>query len=270
MQAPHGYVECDRDGIVGVVRADLADLPLADFFAAGEPLAQARGRGDGVAVLNLRPGLCAVARTYRRGGALAGVLPQQFLDPARPRRELETLLALRAAGVRVVEPLAALARRDAAFFRLRLLTTRVEGALPLPAFLAAAPHLRRAAVSRAGAVVQAAFAAGLRHRDLHPDNFVVTAATADPPAVFLLDLDRARLGAPVRTPVRLAMLTRMARYLARHRADLATDASRTDAVRFLRGMGLSRAERRAYARAVDTRLRHQLAVRRWFGRVTPS
>lgn len=265
MHIPAGYVAYDRDGVVGVVRADLVELPPAAFFADGETLPEARGRGDGVCVLRLPTGAIAVARTYRRGGALRGVLRDQFLDPQRPCRELTALVALRAAGVDAVEPLAALAWREGALYRLRLLTTLVVGALPLPAFAAARPDLRRGAVARAGAVVADAFAAGLRHRDLHPDNLVASVGPVGP-VVHLLDLDRATLREPVPEAMRLAMLTRMARYLVRHRATLPTPATRADALRFLRGMRLVRSDRHAYARAIDARLRRQLAVRRWFGR----
>ncbi|MEZ5962414.1 MAG: lipopolysaccharide kinase InaA family protein [Planctomycetota bacterium] len=265
MQIPDGYVAYDRDGIVGVVRADLAELPPAAFFADGDALPAARGRGEGVRVLRLGDGPVAVARTYRRGGALRGVLCDQFLDSQRPCREVAALNALRVAGVDAVEPLAGLARRDGALFQLRLLTALVEGALPLPAFVASRPEMRRAAVARAGAVVAAAFAAGLRHRDLHPDNLVASAGETGP-VVHLLDLDRATLRAPVPIPVRLAMLTRMARYLVRHRASLPTTVARTDGLRFLRGLRLDREHRQAYARAISARLRRQLTLRRWFGR----
>lgn len=268
MQVPAGYLEREGDGITGVVRADLEAVPLAEFFAIGEPLAQARGRGAGVMVLRLPSGLRAVARIYRRGGALGGVLRELFLDPLRPRRELEVLLALRSVGVAVVEPLAALAQRDGVLWRLRLVTTLVEDALPLPAFVATWPTHRRAVVERAGRVVGAAFAAGLRHRDLHPDNLIATVPREGvaEPSVYLLDLDRARRSPPVSRQTRVLMLARMARYLVRHRARLPAVASRTDRLRFLRGMGFVRRDRHTVARAIDTRLRRQLALRRWFGR----
>lgn len=264
---PSGFVECRGAGVVGACRADLADVPPATFWGAGEPLANARGRGDGVVVLQLRHDLRAVARTYRRGGVLGGVLREHFLDPDRPAREAEALLALRAAGVPTVEPLAALAQRDGSFWRLRLVTRLEDGALPLPAFVARHAHLRAATVIRAGQAVAAAFAAGLRHRDLHPDNLIATPpAKGDTlPRVLLLDLDRALVAAPITLAMQLAMLTRMARYLVRHRADLPTQPSRTDALRFLVGMGLDRSRRHAYARAIDARLRRQIALRRWLG-----
>ncbi len=267
VRVPSGFVECRGAGVIGACRADLAEVPSATFWGAGERLANARGRGDGVVVLQLRPDLRAVARTYRRGGVLGGVLREHFLDPDRPLREVEALLALRAAGVPTVEPLAALAQRDASFWRLRLVTRLEDGALPLPAFVAQHAHLRALAVTRAGQVVAAAFAAGLRHRDLHPDNLIATAPAGGDalPRVLMLVLDRALVAAPITLAMQLAMLTRMARYLVRHRADLPTQPSRTDALRFLLGMGLDRSRRHAYARAIGARLRRQIALRRWLG-----
>lgn len=267
MHAPAGYDEREEQGIFGVVRADLRGIALASFLDAGQKLPAARGRGDGVCVVHLRDDVRGVVRRFRRGGALAGVLGDQFLDRDRAARELWALVSLRARGVPVVEPLAALAQRDGGRWRLHLVTALVPRALPLPAFVARHPDLRRAAVARAGAVVARAFDAGLRHRDLHPDNLIAVPGPDDaPPLLHMLDLDRARVGAPAARATRLAMLTRMARYLVRHRDTLPVTASRADALRFLRGMGLGRGDRHEWARAIGARLRRQLALRRWFGR----
>ena len=131
------------------------------------------------------------------GGSLGFLLPKSYLDPERPQRELRLLLRLQKKGVPVVTPLAALARKQGLFYRLRLLTELLPGAMPLPAFLARHPRLRGAAIEEAGRVVRLAFAAGLWHPDLHPDNLLAhipedaedTAGKA--PEVRLLDLDRA-------------------------------------------------------------------------------
>ena len=258
VRVPPSYVRRDAS----VVRADLVAVPDAAWWAEGTALEGARGRGAGVVVLDLPGGLRGVARTYRRGGALAALLRERFADPARPARELGTLLALRAANVAVVEPLAALARRDGWLWRLRLVTALVEGARPLPALIAARPDLRRIAVARAGALVGAAFAAGLVHPDLHPDN-LIAAPRADGVEVWLVDLDRARIGPPVPPARRIAMLARMARYLERHRATLPVQPTRTDALRFLAALGMPRAERHAAARRIARRVRRRIGLRRW-------
>jgi hypothetical protein len=265
-EIPAGYVRCANGRDLVVVRADLADLPPEVWWGEGDALPQARGRGDGVRVLQLATGahglVRGVARTYRRGGVLRALAAEQFFTAERPTRELAALVALRRAGVAAVEPLAAVAQRSGLGYRLRLVTALVDGAVPLAALAAAHPELRRRAVRRAGEVVAAALACGLRHRDLHVDNLVAVARDGGI-EVFLLDLDRARLAPPLPESVRAAMLTRMARYLVRHRARLPTPASRTDALRFLAGMGYAAAARRAIATSVGKRLRRQLAVRPW-------
>jgi hypothetical protein len=222
-------------------------------------LAGAPGRGQVRIVA--AGGVRGVARAYRRGGALRA-LATRFLGGSRAGRELAVLVALRARGVPAVEPLAALWQRRGVFYRMRLVTRLVEGAVPLPAFLAAQPAAAHAAVREAGRVVRAAFDAGLHHPDLHPDNLLVSPGRGAP-EVRLLDLDRCTLR-PLADRDRDRMLLRMARYLERHGAGLPVRGRAVDHVRFLSGMGLDRRARRAelarlhpaYERAV---LRHRVA-----------
>ena len=233
----------EEDGMRGEVRADLLAVPLSALWRAGEPLAGAKGRG-GAAVLEVLPGVRAVIRDFRRGGALHFVLPRSYLDPGRPVRELRVLAELRRRGVPVVAPLAALSRRGPGpLHRLRLLTELVEGAVPLPAFVTAHPGLRRAVVHEAGRVVGQAFAAGLYHRDLHPDNLIAREGERGP-EVVLLDLDRAELRDELAETARDSMLLRMARYLRRHAARLPVAATKSDELRFLAGLGHDREARR--------------------------
>ncbi|MCC6670729.1 MAG: phosphotransferase [Planctomycetes bacterium] len=260
--APPGFVACSQGECAGWLRADLAALPAAVWWEAGQPFPGAKGRGE-VALLDL-DGVRGVARRYRRGGALRHVLPDRFASPRRVQRELAVLAALRARGVLVVEPLAALWRGAAPLFELRLVTTWIEGAAPLPDFVAAHPDLRRAAVRRAGGVVAAAFAAGLVHTDLHPDNLVARLEPGGALTVALLDLDRAQVVARLTPGQHDAMLVRMARYLVRHARSLRVAASLPDRLRFLAGMGHTRAERRSLVARLVPQLeaqvrRHRLA-----------
>ena len=87
--------------------------------------------------------------------------------------------------------------------------------------------------------------------------------------VHLLDLDRAVMSRQLSPRDRDRMLLRMVRYLERHRAALSTPTRAVDQVRFLAGMGLDRATRRAElarlgaAYELDV-LRHRLSWwRRW-------
>ncbi len=248
-----------------MVRADLADLDLDRWWQEGRPLSGAKGRGDGVRVVDVREDLKAVVRSYRRGGVLRVVLHERFFHAQRAPQELAVLAALRAAGVPTVEPLAALARRAGPLWRLRLATALVADARPLPAFVAEHPTLRRAAVAAAGATVAKAFEAGLWHRDLHPDNLIARVAP-EGVEVLLLDLDRALLVPPLPDARRLGMLVRMARYLIRHQPDLPVAPSRQDTVRFLAGTGLTRGDRRAVIELLIPRLARQVASRRWLWR----
>lgn len=240
---PAGF-EVRREGTTqGLLLCDLADLALAELWRDGTPLAGSKGRG-GVTVLTPRPGLHVVVRDYRRGGVLRALLPDRFFTRERVFREVRTLAALRAAGVRAVEPVFGIADVGGPLARLRLGTRLLEGALPLPAFCAEQPRATHAAVRAAGAVVATAFAAGLRHPDLHADNVLVTAA-ADGVTAWLVDLDRAHLLPRLTERDRDAMLVRFARYLVRHEADLPVRPRRTDTLAFLAGMGLGREARRA-------------------------
>jgi hypothetical protein len=190
---------------------------------------------------------------------LRTLLPDLFASPARAVRELELLAALARRGLPVAPPLGALARRVGPVWRLRLLTELVEGAVPLPRFVAERPAQRRAAVREAGVVVARAFAFGLVHPDLHPENLIARARPRGGVDVWLLDLDRAVRRERVDDRERVQMWARMARWLVRHRARLPVAASATDGVRFLAGCGLDRAARRSALAAIAPVLRRAAA-----------
>jgi Lipopolysaccharide kinase (Kdo/WaaP) family len=260
MALPAGFVEVRRRHEVAWVRADLEPLGLEALWAQPEPLPFAKGRG-GVGQLQLRADLRAVVRQLRRGGAFGKILGERYPAPARVRRELEVLVRLREEGVPVVAPLAALARRPHAFWRLRLLTELAAGALPLPAFCAADPAARRWAVEAAGVTVRLAFAAGLRHPDLHPDNVLVS-RSGDKLRAVLVDLDRAELTSSLTAAQRDAMLVRMARYLWRHKRSLPVAFARSDMLRFLRALEPERRElRKQRFRGLQQKLERALRSR---------
>lgn len=262
------FVETRRRGEVGWVHEDFAASGLEAFWAKLEPLADAKGRG-GVGVLRLADahGVTRelVVRPYRRGGALGALLEDRYPKPVRVRRELEVLYQLQLAGVPVVAPIAAVARRGRAFWRLRLCTARVPEAAPVPAFLAAHPERRRMCAEAVGVLVRLAFDAGLRHPDLHPDNVLVGLREAKVRAV-LVDLDRARIDAPLGERVRDEMLVRMQRYVVRHRRRLAAVPSAAETMRFLRALEPTRQERHRAWRRLRARLERSLARRSWLGR----
>jgi 3-deoxy-D-manno-octulosonic acid kinase len=242
-----------------LVRTDLTDVLPGLLWTTGAQLPGAKGRG-GVSVLSLKHGILAVARDYYRGGSLGFLLRKSYLDPERPQRELRLLLKLQKQGVPVVTPLAALARKQGLFYRLRLLTELLPGAMPLPAFLAKHPEHRRAAIEEAGRVVRLAFSAGLWHPDLHPDNLLARCpGDGQGPEVRLLDLDRGELRKQLTVAEQDRMLLRMARYLRRHEHDLPIEPTTQDHLRFLKGMGMKPEERHLRMRELAPLLRQELA-----------
>lgn len=260
---PAEFVAVQRRGQRAWLRVDLAagGAELCDAcWAPLEPLADAKGRG-GVGVLRLG-GLELVVRPYRRGGAIGSLLKDRYLRPGRVRDELALLASLRREGVPVVVPVAGVARRRGAFWQLRLLTERLPGALPVPAFLAANPALRRHCAEAVGVLVRLAFAAGLDHPDFHLDN-VLCVARGDRVRAVLVDLDRAALRRPLPLASQERMLARLQRHLVRHRAKLAAVPTRAETLRFLRALGLSREARRETIGRLAAAVTRQLRRRDW-------
>lgn len=240
MSLPAGFVEVRSPREIAWVRSDLAPLGADALWQEPTPLPFAKGRG-GVGTLRLGQ-LEAVVRPFRRGGALRRLLGDRYPGPTRACQELEVLERLRQEGVPVVAPLAAVGRKRGAFWRLRLLTERLVGAMPLPAFCAADPQARRWAIEAAATAVRLAFARGLVHDDLHPDNVLVV-RHGDKVRAVLVDLDKARLVDALTEAQRDAMLVRMARYVHKHRARTAVPFSKCDHLRFLAGLGFDRSAR---------------------------
>jgi hypothetical protein len=259
MTVPAGFVEVRSRREVAWVREDLAGLGTDALWADVAAFDGAKGRG-GVGLLTLPMGLVAVARPFRRGGALRKLLGDRYPGPSRVCDELAAIERLRREGVPTVTPLAALARRGRTFWRLRLLTERLDDAMPLPAFCQADAHARRWAIEAAAVTVRLAFEAGLVHRDLHPDNVLVV-RKGDKVRAALVDLDRATFEKPLPVAAKDAMLVRMARYLARHKQRIGAACSRVDRLRFLRGLGLDRKARRIESERLLPQLQRALRVR---------
>ena len=193
-------------------------------------------------------------------GSRDTVLTEELSKTMSNNDNIELLLKLQKKGVPVVTPLAALARKQGLFWRLRLLTELLPGAMPLPTFLAEHPEHRRAAIEAAGRVVRLAFGAGLFHPDLHPDNLLARLPEGGKqPEVRLLDLDRAELRKQLTTEEQDRMLLRMARYLRRHERDLPIEPTHQDHLRFLKGMGMKPEERHLRMRELVPLLRQELA-----------
>lgn len=263
MSPPSEFVFCKGASARAWIREDLAALGSEPFWQPLTALPDAKGRG-GVGTLVVGH-VELVVRPFKRGGALGSLLKDRYLRPSRVHHELQVLAALRREGVPVVVPVAALARRKGAFWQLRLCTERLPDALPVPAFLAAFPSLRRFAVQAVGVVVRLAFAAGLRHPDLHLNN-VLCVARGDKVRAVLVDLDRATVRQAVSDAERDTMLVRLQRHLVRHRTRLAAVPTRAETFRFLRALGLDRPSRRLLVPRLRKALQRQLRQRAWLSR----
>jgi 3-deoxy-D-manno-octulosonic acid kinase len=185
-----------QDSLLIVYDADCIQHPGTQLFdpeywrcqdaVAGE--AEGRGRA-----LLLETGFApAVLRQYLRGGWAARVSQDRYVfagfDRARPVMEFNMLKNLSAAGLPVPEPLAAMCRREGAFYTGWLMTRRIMGVSPL-ADLARKrwddPSLWRAT----GACIRGFHDFGLVHADLNARNILV----GEGDCVYLIDFDRARL-----------------------------------------------------------------------------
>jgi tRNA A-37 threonylcarbamoyl transferase component Bud32 len=200
-----------------------------------------------------------LVRRFVHGGLLRFLTGERFRDPSRPFRELAAAASLARAGVDTPQVAAARARAAPGWgWRLEIVTRRVEGAVDLDEVLAIARagRLPRSALRRiaraAGSLVRAMHDAGCRHADLTTKNMLVDrgALAGGTPRTWILDLDRARVGAGISREERTANLARLHRYVAR-REDLHGRAlARTDLLRFLAGYEPDRPLRAALARAV--------------------
>jgi 3-deoxy-D-manno-octulosonic acid kinase len=204
--------------------------------AAARPDAQAF-TGRGAAYRLKHPGGDWVVRHYRRGGAVAHVLHDEYLRAGEPRplRELHASIKARARGVDTPEVVAAIAYLSGPLYRADLATRFIADSRDLAAVLFGADRadgrsgepgesldrsgepqdgeasIRAAAWHATGALLRSAFAAGIEHADLNLRNILI-AGPAGAPRALLLDLDRAVVHErPVSTAARSSMLGRLHR-----------------------------------------------------------
>jgi 3-deoxy-D-manno-octulosonic acid kinase len=185
----------DSDAIL--YDADAMPQPDPDWFDAafwrkrGAVSGEAVGRGSAW-FLDTEFGP-AVLRRYLRGGQVARVSRDRYFfngfERSRPFHEFRVTAELLQQGLPVPHPLAALCRREGAFYTGALLTARLTGAEPL------ADRLGREAPDsgtwgRVGKTVKRFHESGVFHADLNARNILVEADR-----VFLIDFDRARMGA---------------------------------------------------------------------------
>ena len=228
--AEAGYaIERERGALIVALPSVMADViahvqehgTLYDA-AAARPDAQAF-TGRGAAWRMTTPHGDWVVRHYRRGGAIARVLHDEYLRAGEPRplRELHASIAARARGVDTPEVVAAIAYLSGPLYRADLATRFVAGSRDLAtvtfesdeAFPVEGDRITvcAAAWHAAGRLLRATFAAGIEHADLNLRNILIAGAPTTPRAL-LLDLDRATVHErPLTTAVRSGMLARLHR-----------------------------------------------------------
>tara|TARA_R110002110_G_scaffold43803_2_gene135667 strand:- start:28237 stop:28980 length:744 start_codon:yes stop_codon:yes gene_type:complete len=131
-----------------------------------------------------------VLRQYLRGGLVARLSRASYVftgfDNTRSLREFRLLQQLRALGLPVPEPVAALARRRGLLlWQGAILVCRIPGARPLPESSALDEDDLWV---RVGRLVRDFHDAGLDHADLNCDNILEAGG-----ALWLIDFDRCRL-----------------------------------------------------------------------------
>lgn len=138
----------------------------------------------------------AVLRHYRRGGAMARVLQDQYLwtglERCRPVREFRLLTAAINAGLPVPRPLAAQVTRTGVFYTGDLIMSRIEAAQTLAGRLGAVDDWRHLPWAALGSLLGRAHALGFQHADLNAHNILIDAANQ----LWLIDWDRGQQRVP--------------------------------------------------------------------------
>jgi 3-deoxy-D-manno-octulosonic acid kinase len=248
-ELPAGYrVDARARDVVAWHEEIAAPLVRAGFVPGCDPPLVASGLAGRRPLFEVRAGGEAfVVRRFRHGGLLRWMTGDRFLDAERPFRELVLSSRLVRAGVPTPLVVAARARRTGAGYALEVVTRRVPDTIDLGHVLGRAwrgelpARVLHALLRRAGGFVAELHAAGLAHADLTPNNVLVeTAALAGGPArMWILDLDRATLGA-LGTRARDGALARLLRFVERYNAGHARPLTRADYARFLHGYDAAR------------------------------
>jgi 3-deoxy-D-manno-octulosonic acid kinase len=166
-------------------------LPPADWFLPetwSRRSVLAAGRGKTWAIDG--PFGAAVLRHYRRGGALARVLKDQYLwtglERSRPLREFRLLASALEAGLPVPRPLAAQVVWSGGFYSGDLIMSRIADASALSMRLAQLGSWAELDWTALGHVLGRAHALGYQHADLNAHNILIDAAGR----YWLIDWDR--------------------------------------------------------------------------------
>lgn len=153
----------------------------------------------------------AVLRHYRRGGALARMLKDQYLwtgmEQTRPFREFRLLLAAIEAGLPVPPPLAAQVLRRGAVYSGDLIMGRIAAAQPLSARLRTLDSWSSFDWIALGTLLGRTHRLGFQHADLNAHNILIDVSGR----LWLIDWDRGTRRLP--GPWSMQVLRRLQRSL---------------------------------------------------------
>ncbi len=212
------------DGDLHIVYdAACLSLPTSDWFLADswpQRSLLAAGRGKTWAIEG--PFGAAVLRHYRRGGALARLLRDQYLwtglEASRPLREFRLLASALNDGLPVPRPLAARIVRAGGFYSGDLIMSRIADACALSTRLAEPGSWSELDWSALGEVLGRVHALGYQHADLNAHNILIDTAGR----YWLIDWDRGVRRRPGEWQARvLQRLQRSLRKLYAERVDQA-------------------------------------------------
>jgi 3-deoxy-D-manno-octulosonic acid kinase len=236
------YLRLTRPGVRLLVAPELADWAEAAVARAGRISRAAAGmpgarplRGRGAVWDVPSPAGRVVVRPYLRGGFLAPLARDRYaaVGVSRPVRELRTAVAARARAIPTPEPLVAAVYPGRGTYAADLVTRLVPDARDLADVLfgAAGTDDREAACFAAGGCLRRLHDAGLRHPDLNLKNLLLQRRAAGW-TVHVIDLDRARVGAPAGALARRRMVRRFFRSLDKweSRTGRAVPAAERDAI----------------------------------------
>jgi tRNA A-37 threonylcarbamoyl transferase component Bud32 len=190
---------------------------LESVLELGEIHPSAQGRGISRIVALADRGEKLHVRAIRHGGILAPLWGSKILNLERPRRELGTTLELQRRGISTPRPALVCGWRANGLWRAVFATYYEEGTQNGIEFLASEPasgHLDLAARAAARAI-RKLHDAGCRHADLHLGNLLLR-RDSGAYRVWIIDLDKASLAAPVSPSRRMSELMRLYRSLWKH------------------------------------------------------
>ncbi|MHC4263966.1 MAG: lipopolysaccharide kinase InaA family protein [Planctomycetota bacterium] len=211
-----------------------------------------------------------LVRRYAHGGLLRWLTGERFADWSRPFDELRLADALRERGVRTPKVVAARAVRArlGVGWRLALVSERVENSTDLATLVESFRRGEhdllglRATIRSLGVMLRQLHDLGLEHVDLQLRNILSAPDSEGESELWIIDLDRSRLGRPLDREKRLANLARLARSAERRSLRGRPVLTRTDLVRLLRAYA-GEADWRPWVEGVagrrrQDRWRHQL------------